>query len=51
MQEKTGLHCAEYLVERCKELGLNLPKYFCHSLNPIGKSRILRTLDSYHFDL
>ena len=38
--EKTGYDCALYLVSRCIDLNLPLPKYFVHSMNPVGKERI-----------
>jgi hypothetical protein len=30
---KTGAHCAEYLVEKCKEIGVPIPKYYIHTAN------------------
>jgi hypothetical protein len=30
---KMGVHCAEYLVEKCKELGQPIPKYYIHTAN------------------
>jgi hypothetical protein len=30
---KTGAHCADWLVERCKEAQHPLPKYYVHSAN------------------
>lgn len=44
--EKTGLHCARYLKTICAEKGWQLPRYSCHSLNPVGKSNILKELDN-----
>lgn len=44
--EKTGYDCALYLVNRCLDLNLPLPKYFVHSMNPVGKERI-ESLFSY----
>lgn len=45
--EKTGLECAKWLVELCMDKGLKLPKYLCHSQNPVGKDNILGYLDNY----
>lgn len=45
--EKTGYDCAKWLVEYCIDRDLPLPKYDCHSMNPVGKQNILSILDSY----
>jgi len=41
---KTGYHCAEFLIDFCKELGLKLPLWNCHSFNPIGRKNIIKLL-------
>lgn len=46
-KEKTGYECAMWLVEYCINNGLQLPKYYCHSMNPVGKDKILNTLDMH----
>ena len=46
-KEKTGYDCAKWLVEYCQEKGLILPKYYCHSMNPVGKENILNLLDNF----
>lgn len=39
--EKTGFHCAKWLVELCIDTCRSLPpEIFIHSLNPIGKKNI-----------
>lgn len=30
---KMGAHCAQYLVEKCKELNKPIPKYYIHTAN------------------
>lgn len=45
--EKTGRHCAEYLINYCSNKRQPLPKYTVHSLNPIGASNIRSLLESY----
>jgi len=42
--EKTGLDCAEWLVNFCKENNLNLPEWYVHSDNPVGADKIEFTL-------
>ena len=44
----TGLGCAKWLVEHCHTYNLKLPKYYCHSANPVGKDWIYNCLDSYN---
>lgn len=47
MKEKTGYHCAKFLIEYCEEHNLSLPNYMVHSMNPIGKENIISLLESY----
>ena len=42
--EETGYDCAKWLVQHCQEKGVDLPKCYCHSMNPIGRERINRFL-------
>jgi hypothetical protein len=42
-KEKTGLHCAQYVVEN----SLPLELWTIHSLNPVGGENIRRLLRSY----
>lgn len=46
-KEKTGYECAMWLVEYCINNDLQLPKYYCHSMNPVGKDKILSALDMH----
>ncbi|WP_449399682.1 cyclic-phosphate processing receiver domain-containing protein [Chryseobacterium wanjuense] len=38
--EKTGYDCAKWLIEYCMDNYLDLPKFYCHSMNPVGKENI-----------
>lgn len=46
-KESTGLNCAYYLINKCKEYELGLPICFSHSMNPIGRQNILDLLSDY----
>lgn len=39
-KEKTGFHCAKWLVEYCLDKNLAIPRYVAHSMNPIGRENI-----------
>lgn len=41
--KKTGIHCAIYLKNKCKELGVKFPKYYIHSANQFARP-ILRQI-------
>jgi hypothetical protein len=45
--EKTGYDCAKWLVEYCMENYLELPKFYCHSMNPVGKKNIESLLTNF----
>jgi hypothetical protein len=45
--EKTGYHAAKYLTEYCFEKSLDLPKYYIHTANPVGRENIKSILESY----
>lgn len=45
--EKTGHDCAKWLVEYCIDNKVALPKFICHSMNPVGKVNILSYLENY----
>ena len=36
--DKTGYHCAQWVVEYCISNNLTFPDYVCHSMNPVGIS-------------
>ena len=38
--ERTGYHCAEFLLKFCEERGEKLPNFVVHSMNPVGRQRI-----------
>ncbi len=38
--EETGLDCAKWMVEYCREKGVKHPPYLVHSMNPVGASNI-----------
>ena len=46
-QEKTGMDCAKWLVDYCIDNKLDLPEYFVHSANPVGKENIEKYLGNY----
>lgn len=45
--EKTGYHCAKWLVNYCLDRKLPLPEYYIHSWNDIGAANIKSLLESY----
>jgi hypothetical protein len=49
-EEKTGYHCALYLIEFCNKNKLKLPKWQVHSMNPVGAENIKQLLTKYEND-
>lgn len=47
MEEKTGMHCARWLIDFCIDNDLKLPDYKVHSQNPAGRANIKGLLDNY----
>lgn len=45
--EKTGYECAKWLVDYCLDNNFNCPKFYCHSMNPVGKDKINSLLDQF----
>lgn len=45
--EKTGYDCAKWLIEYCMDNYLDLPKFYSHSMNPVGKENILSLLKNF----
>lgn len=43
-KEKTGYHCAQWLVNHCHEHKKRLPVFIVHSLNSVGKENIYHLL-------
>ena len=50
-KEKTGYDCAKWLVEFCIDKKLEIPEYYVHSMNSIGKRNIISYLESYKCNL
>lgn len=44
-KEKTGFHCAKWLVEYCLDNGHKIPEYLAHTMNPIGKENIISIME------
>lgn len=47
--EKTGYDCALWLVDYCIDNEFKFPSFYCHSMNPIGKTRINSLLNQFKF--
>lgn len=45
--ERTGYDCAKWLVEYCMDNGADLPEFYCHSMNPVGKENIESLLKNF----
>lgn len=46
--EKTGFHCAKWLVNYCMDNGyIEIPKYYVHSQNTVGSDNIRSLLENY----
>lgn len=46
-ENKSGYDIAKFVVNKCIDEKLPLPKYFCHSANPVGRQNILGILQNY----
>jgi hypothetical protein len=46
-KEKTGYHCARWLVDFCIEHDVALPRFKVHSMNPTGKENIAKLLTNF----
>jgi hypothetical protein len=44
-KHKTGLACAQYLIDACREKDTPLPKCYVHSANEIGRENIKKLLE------
>lgn len=50
--EKTGYHCAKWLIDYCIDNNKKLPaKIFIHSMNPAGSANIKSLFQSYYKSL
>ena len=47
-KERTGYHCAMWLVNYCIERNIKHPPYIVHSMNPVGKKNIESYIESYN---
>lgn len=47
MKEKTGMHCAKWLIDFCIDNEVKLPKFKVHSMNPAGAANIKGLLENY----
>jgi hypothetical protein len=47
VKEKTGYHCAKWLIEYCQNKNLELPDFQVHSMNPIGADNIYKLLEGF----
>lgn len=47
MTEKTGFHCAKWLVDFCIDNDMELPTYYAHSMNTVGRENIIKYLNNY----
>ncbi|WP_363315998.1 cyclic-phosphate processing receiver domain-containing protein [Chryseobacterium sp.] len=45
--EKTGYDCVKWLIDYCLDNGIDLPKFYCHSMNPVGKENIISLLKNF----
>ena len=45
--EKTGYECAKWLVDYCLDNNFDCPKFYCHSMNPVGKDKINGLLEQF----
>ena len=46
-QEKTGYHCAKWLIDYCMDNNIDPPEYLVHSMNPEGKKNIIFLIENY----
>lgn len=44
---RTGYHCAQFLVEYCAITRQKLPNFIVHSMNPVGSENIQKLLENY----
>jgi len=45
--EKTGYHCAKWLIDFCIEKRIKFPLYTVHSMNPVGRKNIQSLIENY----
>ena len=49
-KEKTGYDCAIWLVDYCLDAKLKCPAFYCHSMNPVGREKIVGLLEQFSND-
>jgi hypothetical protein len=48
LAEKTGYHCAQWLINYCIDHNKNIPKYvLIHTMNPVGRQNIESLFRTY----
>lgn len=48
-KEKTGYHCAKWLLEYCMDNNLDIPKVvYVHTMNPVGGDNIKSLFNSFY---
>ena len=47
IRSMTGYDCAKWLVDYCMKDNLPFPKYYVHSMNPVGKTNIEKYIENY----
>lgn len=45
--EKTGVHCALFIIDYCLDNNLDCPEYLIHSQNPAGANEIKMKLERF----
>lgn len=45
--EKTGYHCAQWLINYCLDKAQKLPPFQVHSMNPVGRENIKQLLHGF----
>lgn len=46
-REKTGYECAKWLVNYCLDNDLDIPEYYVHSYNTVGKTNIISYIENF----
>jgi hypothetical protein len=47
VSEKTGAHCAQWLIDYCIDNKKLLPEFMVHSMNPVGRENIISLLTNF----
>ncbi len=46
-EEKTGYHCAKWLIDYCMDNNVEPPRYLVHSMNTAGATNIKYLIENY----